>query len=131
MSLSPSLPDFAMAQKKKNSDYKTKRRTPPPSEATLAKRRSTLEKARELQASKPVNPLSFFQKQSSKVSPSKMMSSSSGRNIAVFDSYGVRVPYNSAKWHYHMQKISQGVAPNYRNVAPAAKKKLVQARKPK
>jgi hypothetical protein len=55
----------------------------------LAKRRSTLEKVRELKASKPVNPLSFFQKQSSKVSPSKMMSSLSGRNIAVFDSYGV------------------------------------------
>jgi hypothetical protein len=118
-----------MSKKKSNRDYTKKRKTLPPSEATLAKRRLAAEKARESRATQKLLPLSHFQA-SAKRSQPKMLSHVSGRKLlpVLKDSYGVVIPHGTPKWHHRMQKMSQGAAPN-----PAAmladEKKLAKLRK--
>ena len=120
-----------MTKNKANRDYTKKRKTPPPSEAALAKRRLAAEKRREIQAIQKPLPLSYFHALAKRSpSPSKMLSPFSGRKSLpeLKDSYGVRIPYGSPKWHHRMQKIALASAPTPAEMH-AAEKKTAKVRK--
>ena len=118
-----------MSKKKSNRDYTKKRKTPPPSEAALAKRRLAAEKARESRETQKLLPLSHFQALAKRSQP-KMLSPLSGRKLlpVLKDSYGVVIQHGTPKWHHRMQKISQGGAPNPAKIL-ADEKKLAKLRK--
>ena len=117
---------FPMSKKKSNRDYTKKRKTPPPSEAALAKRRLAAEKARESRETQKLLPLSHFQALAKRSQP-KMLSPLSGRKV-LKDSYGVVIQHGTPKWHHRMQKISQGGAPKPAKIL-ADEKKLAKLRK--